>query len=185
MKLLLLLFLPLTIVQSENKELRWSANVPLTWDNYTALPVETSELDAWTYSGFRYEYNWSESEGGISWTLRAHSFFDPAQSWVKKNRKGPDLLAHEQLHFNIAELHCRYFKEKCANFNFTSNIEAELKGIYDEVFAALLQAQLDYDAESDHYKDKEGQAVWNEFVAEEMARLDKYKASIVSSAAKN
>ena len=181
MKTLLLLLLPLAIVQSENNELRWNSGTPLTWDNFSGAVDLASEHDAWTFAGFRYEYNWSEVDGGITWTMRAHSFFDPAQSWVKKNRKSSDLLAHEQLHFNIAELHCRYFKEKCANYAFTSNMDAEIVAIYDEVFAALLQAQIDYDAESEHYENKDGQAVWNEFVAEELARLDKYKASIVTS----
>jgi hypothetical protein len=178
MKLILFILLPF-VVQGEVAEVRWSATTPLTWDNFSGPIDETSEYDAWTYSGFNYEYNWSEADGKINWSIRAHSYFDPAQSWVKKNRKSPALLAHEQLHFDIAEMHCRQFKERCAKYKFTSNMDAEIKAIYDEVFGDMLQAQIDYDVESHHHDSEEGQLVWNEFVAEELSRLEYYKASIV------
>jgi len=177
MKPFLFLLLPFLLSASETTEIRWSSSTPLTWADFTGVIDETSERDAWTFSGFKYEYDWSEVDGKITWSMRAHSFFDRSKSWVKKNKKDAYLLAHEQLHFNISELHCRYFKKRVANTTFTSNIDAELKAIYDEEFQKLLDAQIEYDEASDHYENEEGQLTWVEFVTEELSKLDKYKAS--------
>ena len=150
----------------------WQAEQPLTWADFSGDIDTESPYDAWTWSGINYVYSWFYEGDDIKIDLNAYAFFDPAQSWVKNGEKSAELLAHEQLHFDISEMHCRYFEEAVHDFDFTENVEAELDSIYNVYFDQLLATQIKYDEESEHYQNAEGQMHWNNFVASELKRLE-------------
>ena len=111
-RLLPMLFLfPLFAVQTddeeEDKTVHWSADRPLTWADFSGAVDTKKEYDAWTYAGVNYVYSWYYDENDeIGLDLNAWAYFDPAQSWVRKGKMTAELLAHEQVHFDIAQLHC-------------------------------------------------------------------------------
>jgi hypothetical protein len=160
--------------EEELDYLEWSIERPLTWADFEAKPDSKSSFDAWTYSGISYVYSWYYQDDNIRPDLNAWSYFDPKQSWIKKGKMTPELLAHEQQHFNIAELHCRYFEERVDKFTYTLNVEAEIDSIYGVVFEEMLAMQITYDEETDHFRNLEGQNKWNEFISDELKRLEKY-----------
>jgi len=150
----------------------WSADRPLQWTDFTGAIDSKSSYDAWTYSGMSYTYTWNYSGDDINVEVNIDSWFEKDQSWVKKSKMSPALLAHEQLHFDIAELHSRYLEEAINNFEYTENVEAEVDSIYNAIFNQLLAAQIKYDEESEHYQNKSGQLKWNTFVRDELKRLE-------------
>jgi hypothetical protein len=162
--------------EEENaNELTWDAERPLVWEDFTAEPDKQSSYDAWTFSGINYVYNWYyNDQNQIEAEVNAWAYFDHAQSWVKKKSISEELLAHEQLHFDIAELHCRYFLEAADHFTYTENVEAEIDSIFNVYFKQMLSTQIDYDIATDHFRNKEEQIKWNNQVHAEMDRLSNY-----------
>jgi len=174
-KLIFLFLAPLLFASSVNTEVKWNENQLLTWSDFSGKIDSSSEYDAWTWSGFNYSYTWDVADGGPIVECEAYAFFDPSQSWVKKNKQSEELLRHEQVHFNISELHARYFKEKVDVYQFTMEVETEMEVIYNTTFEDLLAMQIQYDEETDHCKKKEEQVRWINFVNDELKRLVEYK----------
>lgn len=174
----LYLFTALTFFSFKGEEktaagiIEWNPQRALAWTDFSGKPDPKSSFDAWTYAGLNYSYSWYYSGNEIKVDLETYAYFDPAQSWVKKGKMSADLLEHEQIHFDIAELHVRYFKETVHSFQFTKNIESEIDSLYDSIFERMLAMQIKYDAETDHYKNKEGQTKWAQFMKEELQRLE-------------
>lgn len=177
LRLLPVLFLiPLFAVQADDEEvdltLHWSADRPLTWKDFTGEIDVKKEYDAWTYAGINYVYSWYYDENDeIGLDLNAWAYFDPAQSWVKRNKQSAELLAHEQVHFDIAQLHCLYFIETAESSSYSTEIENELGKIFNIYYADLLAMQIQYDEETDHFKNKTAQKEWAEKINAEIKDL--------------
>ncbi len=160
--------------EEESLTIQWASDRPLTWKDFSGKVDSESSFDAWTYSGISYVYSWYYQDDNIRPDLNAWSYFDPEQSWIKKGKMTPELLVHEQQHFNIAELHCRYFEERVDKFTYTLNVEAEIDSIYGVVYEEMLAMQITYDEETDHFRNLEGQTKWNQFISDELKRLEQY-----------
>jgi len=171
----LFFLLPYFIYFSNSTEITWNESSPLVWEDFSGEIDSSSEFDAWTWSGFKYSYNWKRMDGTIIVNCTAYAFFDPTQSWIKKKKKSDELLKHEQGHFDISELHSRYFEERIASHTFSYEVEQEIDSIYKVTFQELLDTQIKYDTESEHYRNKEEQKRWEEFIISELDRLKKYE----------
>lgn len=150
----------------------WTSGTPLQWSDFSGVVDSTSEFDAWTYSGITYEYTWQTADEQIILESSCESFFDPAQSWVKREKISDELLAHEQLHFDLSELYSRYLQATLSTFTFTDRVDAEVDSIYEAHLNALLAAQIQYDQETDHFNNIRQQAMWTQKVKSELKRLD-------------
>ena len=111
---------------------------------------------------------WKQIEDTV--ILSFNAVFDRDSSWIRI--KDSDILKHEQLHFDIAELSIRYLYKDCLNFCFSKN---GVKGQIDSIFSLsyskldILQDQYD-EATSPGVNDTE-QLKWTNFIKEE---LNKY-----------
>jgi hypothetical protein len=169
------LFVGLLSFQSDEATdtlVEWDSERPLTWKDFSGEIDRQSPYDAWTYSGINYVYSWFYEGDAIKVDLDAYAFFDPAQSWIKKGEESAELLQHEQLHFDLSELHSRYFEVAVRDFAFTENVEAELDSLYTVYLNKLLATQIQYDEETKHFQDKKEQARWHQFVADELKQLE-------------
>lgn len=175
MRTSLLLLVPFILSSSAVTEIKWNAAQQLTWADFSGKIDTSSEYDAWTWSGFNYNYTWEVADGGPIVECDAYAFFDPTQSWVKKNKMSDELLRHEQVHFNISEMHARIFKEKVDLYPFSMEVESEIELIYNTTFEALLAMQIQYDEETDHCKIKDEQLRWTNFINDELKRLEENK----------
>ena len=112
-------------------EIPWKSSNQLKWSDFKREPVKSSEYFAVTNSGIK--YSWSSSFDGTSYafSFEVNSYFNPNESWVKKGKKTDELLNHEQLHFNISELHARSLRSKLNNFEFTDDFKTEIDSIYN------------------------------------------------------
>lgn len=87
----------------------WSAGRPLAWGDFAAEPNPSAYEDS--HSHITYGRTWtvdSEEDGGrILFSVRnvrLMARFHPALSWVRATHATGALLAHEQRHFDLAEL---------------------------------------------------------------------------------
>lgn len=108
--------------------------------------------------------------------INAITFFYKNTSWTTNSSSG--LLAHEQIHFDIAELFVRKIRK-----NFLEMKGNNVTDIYEYVKIAnnldaqcLKYGQL-YDQETEHGTMSLKQLEWQDRVAKELKELDSYKYS--------
>lgn len=175
------------------EEIEWHADRPLTWSDFKG-PVDhnaPSRNVAQTAAslGWSYEIETSISDGSCTYRvseLRISAVFHPEESWVRPGHKNSAVLAHEQGHFDITEIHRRMFREevgallrsprpcegrttrKVSNF-----IERELarlvKEPYEKIWREHLRVQDAYDSQTGHGTDAAAQRAWLELIADGIA----------------
>ena len=151
----------------------WNENKPLTWADFQAEPGERERYDASTNSGISYSWSFSTHNGKEQFCYEVRSNFYPNLSWVKNGENNEHLLAHEQLHFDISELHARKLRKAIKEYRITSNIKQDLRDIYYQIETERQEMQNKFDLESRHSTEKEAEGKWQNHVKTE---LDKYGA---------
>ncbi|MCC6402136.1 MAG: DUF922 domain-containing protein [Flavobacteriales bacterium] len=136
----------------------WSAERPLTWADFQGTPPRGIDRDAYTYYGISASFE-RDGEGRI--TAEVSCVFMPAESWVRPPAKASaPLLAHEQLHFDLAELHARRFARELPAQLGGAGPEAAFQRAHDRMMARLREEQERYDRDTDHGRDAAAQARW-------------------------
>lgn len=157
--------------QKEEEKIAWTQDIKLSWKDFKATPNPNHSFDAMTNSGISYSYSYATGPEGIQdFEYSVESFFYPQRSWVKKGEESEHLLAHEQLHFDISELHARILNQKLLEYVPNKNIKRDLKKIYTEVERAREKMQNLYDKETKHSQDKAASAKWQKLVEQELEK---------------
>lgn len=166
-------------VQSE-ETITWNGKTKLHWGNFKGEPEYNSDAVAITASGITYGFSSKtySNSSKIEYTTSVSSQFYPEKSWYIKERVNDTVLGHEQLHFDITELHARKFRKRIKEVKFTKNIKQELNKIYAEINQSLQQMQNAYDNGSDYSRDYEGQIAWQKRVAKELKKYEKYELPV-------
>lgn len=150
--------------------IEWNEFYKLNWDNFESKVSDDTFGDAGTavkiiakpyYVGKRIEYN-------------VFPLFDRQKSWVFE--KDPDLLAHEQLHFDIAELYARKIRQKVATLQSQNN--KDLSHYNYEINKLLTESNemdLKYDMETLHGGISVKQSEWRSKINQELKALEAYK----------
>jgi hypothetical protein len=126
-----------------------------------------------TYKDFKGVYNIEEAHAGntdceFSYTCKYEKkqlkisskvLFDTENSWLKFNDAA--LLSHEQVHFDIAEIHIRLFRQRCNNTRFTKNeFKTQVDSIFNLTDADCDVLQQKYDTETRNGILKSKQKFW-------------------------
>ena len=136
----------------------WSPDRKLTWDDFKRKPKEGTGLDA--ESAVYIETSGIECKNGkVVYNVRA--VFEPDESWVDPNKKSAALLAHEQGHFDLAEVYARKLRKALSELaslcedkkKFAEAVKAALKKNADE----LRKAEEKYDEDTNHGEDADKQ----------------------------
>ena len=176
MRYLFVLILSISSWAFSQTKISWNENRPLKWTDFTGNIDRTSEHRAVTYSGIEYNYSFSISaEGEVSVEAEIGCFFIQEYSWSYHDSQTKELLKHEQLRFDISELHARKMRKRVAEYDFTEDAENEMAIIYAEVMQELMDMQVKYDEETNHSKNTEKQKEWNALIQSELNALSDYK----------
>ncbi|UJH92241.1 DUF922 domain-containing Zn-dependent protease [Antarcticibacterium sp. 1MA-6-2] len=92
--------------------------------------------------------------------------------------KSDYLLSHEQLHFDITELHARKLRKHLSHLSIdqlSKKPKEVLNSFYTKVEKERAAMQLQYDRETKHSLNKEAEAKWQLFVKEELQKLEDYQ----------
>jgi archaellin len=154
--MLLPLLMSLLFVVAPNDHLiEWKPSARLTWEDFKATPDYGSENVALTNTSIQLEYGYDKNS--LEFTVKCR--FDKTKSWVKI--KNDDVLQHEQLHFDIAELYARKLRRQLRDYKFNAATVAEdVNNIYMKIMEEHHSMQQLYDAETDHSRLEERQAEW-------------------------
>lgn len=154
----------------EVETIPWSADRKLQWSDFKGSYFKTEWAAATTATGISYAFSASEQNGQQFLEIEVQCVFFPERSWYRPELCDAVILSHEQLHFDIAELHARKFRKRLAEFRFTENVKEEVRDIYENILRELMAFQNKYDRETDFSKDLQQQLLWNRAIAEDLAK---------------
>lgn len=164
-------------VQSNEPVRNWSESYKLSWKDFEGNPDNNSGAAATTASGIIFGYSMQETNTEVvSFTTEIHAQFYPEKSWFKPKLATIYLLAHEQLHFDITELHARKFRYEVSLLKVSKTIKNDLKALNKKINKQLALMQQAYDGETSHSRNKEAQVKWNAYIAKELQKLEQYKS---------
>lgn len=165
------------LFSSEGDEVKmaWSATDKLTWEDFQGPPQLNSGYVASTNSGLSFSYSFSMNGDEIDYSYKVNSYFYPESSWYIPLHVNQHILDHEQTHFDISELHARILRRKIENYVFSENFKSEIMKLYKETENERVAMQHQFDEESDHSKNKEGESQWEAFVQKEIKLYEPWR----------
>lgn len=169
-KLCIILLCGMLICPAPDRYLPWQTTHPLAWDDFGGSPNFENEMMAVTLTTLN--VSWVCQEGNFLFGVAAK--FDRERSWHKES-VSEDLLAHERLHFDITELFARKMRRHFA-------LQRDACALTDEAVRADVQMlrgawgamERQYDAETDHSRNKWAQAKWASEVSKGLQDLEAY-----------
>lgn len=157
----------------------WNAETKLTWEDFQGAPLEKAIFHATTNTGLTYSWGLKGTSQKMELVYEVATFFYPAQSWVQPVSKNDYLLKHEQLHFDISELHARKLRKLLANVEsskLNKNSRDYLNSLYEKVDNERGAMQKRFDKESNHSLNKEMELKWQKFVELELTKFHEFSS---------
>lgn len=167
---LLLIFISLSAFTPAGGEemIAWEAGVPLTWNQFRGAVEKDNPHHAQSHCML----DASVKNIDNSIFIEVNAYFLPAQSWTRV-RDDEALLHHEQLHFDITELHARMLRKRLiVAFRQNRDLALIFEQNFDDVNAALQKMQERYDRETQHGTRGRVQRLWEEKIT---ASLREYR----------
>ncbi|MCS7239975.1 MAG: hypothetical protein NZ651_01840 [Candidatus Bipolaricaulota bacterium] len=175
----------------EPSELLWHEGQPLSWADFqgeppsASLPNEAAKI----WLGLKYSASWAVSFdfSRRQWIARlsnisTQAFVDRRRSWVLPNRRTPDLLRHEQGHFDLLEVFRRRLETEFSRLigrtvagSTPQEAEQQLALLLEEVYKRVWQAhevcQAQYDQETRNGQDLLRQKQWENLIGQWLREL--------------
>mgnify|MGYP001592442583 CR=1 FL=1 len=159
----------------KQEAINWQNGSELNWKSFKAKAPRSSSYRALSAvgisAGMSLENNILE--------LTVQSFFEPKESWTKE-KESEYLLNHEQMHFNISEIHARRLRKEYLNADWTlKNFNSNFSKMLKKQLAEENKMQKAYDSETNHSIVKEEQTRWDRFIKKELKELNRYGSNRV------
>lgn len=167
----------LTNSVNDAETIQWTESKKLEWIDFKGPKETNSDAAAITASGITFSYSVKSTDDRItSFNATAQAHFYPKSSWFIADRCNDHILAHEQLHFDITELYVRIFRYRLEQLEVSQNIKTQLNELHKTVNQELSEVQHQYDTQSENSINKEEQAKWAAYVAENLEKFEAYKS---------
>jgi hypothetical protein len=181
--LLFAFYAPLSYSQTNKKfaqdTIIWSADRPLTKEDFKVK--KSSKAAASTSSGLFLHSE--DKEGTLMFYVEA--IFSKSKSFFMKE-ESLYTLKHEQLHFDITELHARKLRQKIIQRDFkkTSKVRETIQKMYDKAFEDCQREQSNYDRDTEHGINAAKQQVWSEKITQQLLELEAFSSTEIDIANK-
>jgi len=157
-------------IHKYEKEFNWAKDRKLTWEDFGGRIYRTQgaeEAVAVTYCGFGFETNTVTVANKVQILVR--NSFRKDISWVVPNERTPEVLEHEQGHFDLCEIYTRKLREHFNGLNVTVyNLNTILAGVYNEINEEYKSRQEQYEEETHHGQDRVQQKRWQQAIRKEL-----------------
>jgi len=150
------------------EKISWSESQEFDWKLFKEKREGYGYIKAMTYSGISYEVDLKENQVVID----VDAYFIYGKSWVMKGYKKPHLLAHEKVHFDIAEVFKRrldklYDRYRVDYDTFVKrNYQEALQNDFDMIFEKMDDYQREYDGNTSHGTISFNQKEWEKDIKE-------------------
>jgi hypothetical protein len=160
-----------TQIQQPIDKIYWATNNPLTWDHFKGSPDTTREYAAATDCHIDMNYNSRKD----TLYVRVETYSTTFDSWIKPKYKTIELLKHEQLHFDVAELFARKLRKTILELRIQKkDAQNALQAIEAANTNAYRKYQDLYDSETDHNLIKKKQEEWEKKITSELKAYEAY-----------
>ncbi len=159
----------LVVEKFNNEQLTWSAHRRLTWEDFKGQPDEENKHHALTAANLAVNAKCKDNQ----YTYIVNCVFLPEQSWTK-NKHSEKLLIHEQLHFDLTEVHARQLRRDLQQLD-CKRIKTDLNAVVANAFKNWKAEQDHFDQASRHGVDKQEQQVWAAGIAKRLQQLESYQ----------
>ncbi|WP_018477780.1 DUF922 domain-containing protein [Pontibacter roseus] len=162
---------PPALAASTNDKLAWSAERKLNWDDFRAIPEGDNPHHALTAANLAVDAKCKNNK----FYYEVKCVFLPGESW-SKNKKSEKLLAHEQLHFDLTEVHARLLRKRLKGMRSScDNMKSKLNTTVGDAFKTWKAEQGEFDRLSRHGLDAEVQQVWAADIEQRLAALEAWR----------
>lgn len=157
------------MVINEDAIIAWTTGKKLSWDDFLCSPQKQGEAVASTSTSLGIAYQ--VKDGELSFDITCH--FSKKKSWGLL--KTDYILAHEQAHFDITELHARKLYEALYDYEFNSKtFKKDIAAIYERIVKEKEAMQKAYDGETDHSRRRRIQYDWLEKIDVMLAETEMF-----------
>jgi hypothetical protein len=96
----------------------YSSDRPLEFRDFQAAP-RPGRYAAMVFTSISYEGNSRVSENYLDVIIRLKVYLVKSMSWIRPESKKPNVLRHEQVHFDIAKVSAERFKKRLSSLDLT------------------------------------------------------------------
>ena len=154
------------------KYIEWSDSLYLKWSDYQYRPNQTGKFKSNALTAVFHSVRGGVIKGKPEFQVKV--LFVKEDSWTT-DTLNIALLAHEKLHFDIAELYGRKIRKQIQAISKKGVSDMSEYRKYIRYFLnEFKKVSIIYDKETEHGNIPEEQARWFEFVSSELQRLHKY-----------
>ncbi|WP_299986332.1 DUF922 domain-containing protein [uncultured Pontibacter sp.] len=162
---------PASLNVSNNEQLAWSATRKLNWEDFRGTPESNNPHHALTAANLAVDARCKDNK----FYYEVKCVFLPRESW-SKNKQSEKLLAHEQLHFDLTEVHARMLRKELKELGIScGNLKTNLNTTVGNAFKAWKAEQDQFDKLSRHGLDAQVQQDWSERISHRLQELDAWK----------
>jgi hypothetical protein len=151
----------------------WKAERPLNWADFVFRDIRRGDQQSYALTSVIHSVRGDIKDGKPNFEVRV--LFVKKDSWTTSSGNRA-LLAHEQLHFDLAELYGRKIRKQFVAMGAQG---IETLGDYKKSVKVLLnefkRKSVSYDKETKHGRIEEEQKEWERYVKAELERLNEYK----------
>lgn len=169
--LILFVIQPFSSIAQTPDKIHWTVDSKLNWSDFKGKPQKNHPMAAETSTHL--DFNMAYENAAFNWDVDC--YFSRKESWVKKDMKSPELLAHEQLHFDIAELNARKIRSEMSQLKLKSiDDNRKLQSVFEKGYERMSKQQAQYDRETDHGQLDGPQSKWIEEIAGELKKYENF-----------
>ena len=142
-------------VEETDKIIPWKYRRQLSWVDFKSDPKKDGDAVASTSTSLGLSYQ--VRDGKLTFHITCD--FSKEKSWG--SLKTDYILAHEQAHFDITEIHARKLYEALYQYEYKpATLKSDIADIYNRIVKEKEDMQEAYDGETDHSRRKSRQTEW-------------------------
>ncbi len=157
----------------DNTPIREWTRYEIDFADFKAAADKKSNYDAQTECGIEYEM-YVENDSAY---IRVVAVLNRKKSWIKE--KTPQVLNHEQGHFNICERSVRMFRQNILNYSGelnAKNVDKVMTKLLEEASESNRMNQTMYESA---VEDERIQKYWDNLIIEDINKLETYSSSLI------
>ncbi|PRY04277.1 uncharacterized protein DUF922 [Pontibacter ummariensis] len=151
------------------EKVNWSESRRLSWEDFKGLPDAGNPHHALTAANLAVSAKCKDN----AFNYEVNCVFLPQESW-SKNKRSNKLLEHEQLHFDLTEVHARLLRRQLQELN-CENQRTKLGEAVNRAFDKWKAEQKAFDDASRHGLNTAEQQLWAANISQRLEALERYK----------
>ncbi|HYO20905.1 MAG TPA: DUF922 domain-containing protein [Flavisolibacter sp.] len=159
------------VIDNEDEMIPWRTQRKLSWEDFHSTPQKQGDAVASTSTSLGISYQ--VKNGELAYTITCN--FSKKKSWGLL--KTEYILAHEQAHFDITELHARKLYEALYHYEFNpETFKKDIAAIYERIVKEKEEMQEAYDSETDHSRKRRIQYDWLDRIDTMLAETEPFSS---------